>query len=88
MTHSRWQQIEGLFYTARQRTPGERAAFLAEVCAGDDELCRAVYSLFERDTSTPGPLEPVRLGRTHRAIRRGLYAIRAHTGNATRRVSD
>src|SRR5262245_19238143 len=57
MTHSRWQQIEGLFYEARQRALGERAAFLAEVCADDDELCRAVYSLLAQDTSTPGPLD-------------------------------
>ncbi len=45
MTPERWQQIEKLFHAALERTPKERAAFLADVCAGDEELRREVESL-------------------------------------------
>jgi eukaryotic-like serine/threonine-protein kinase len=45
MTPERWQSIEKLFYAALERAPEERAAFVAEVCVGDDELRREVESL-------------------------------------------
>lgn len=34
----RWKEIERLFHAASARPAGERAAFLAEACAGDETL--------------------------------------------------
>jgi hypothetical protein len=34
----RWQQIEKLFYSALECAPHERAAYLLQACAGDEEL--------------------------------------------------
>ena len=46
MESERWRQIESLYYTALERDDvTERAAFLVEACAGDDELRREVESL-------------------------------------------
>lgn len=45
MTPERWQRIEKLYYDSQDRTPQERAAWLAEVCAGDDTLRREVEVL-------------------------------------------
>ena len=45
MTPERWQRIEQLYHSALERAPGERAAYLAAECAGDDELQREVESL-------------------------------------------
>ncbi|MBA2339793.1 MAG: PD40 domain-containing protein [Pyrinomonadaceae bacterium] len=39
------QQIKEIFNAALERAPGERAQFLAEECAGDDETRRAVENL-------------------------------------------
>src|SRR5215510_7138101 len=53
----RWREIETLFHAAREREFGERAAFLDEACAGDEELRREVDSLLsqqERSGSTLG----------------------------------
>ncbi len=45
MTPERWQQIDKLFHAALERESGERAAFLAEACVGDQPLRREVESL-------------------------------------------
>lgn len=45
MQAERWRQIERLFHSALERALGERAALLAEACAGDEELRREVESL-------------------------------------------
>jgi hypothetical protein len=45
----RWDTVERLFHQALARPVGERAAFLAEACAGDDELRREVESLLAQD---------------------------------------
>ncbi len=44
MGPERWRQIERLYYAALERAPDERAAFLAEACAGDEDLRREVVS--------------------------------------------
>ncbi len=49
MTPERWKQIEKLYYAARKREPGQRAAFLDQVCAGDEALRREVESLLASD---------------------------------------
>jgi TolB-like protein/Tfp pilus assembly protein PilF len=45
MTPERWQQIEQFYHAALEQPPGQRAAFLAAACVGDDELRREVESL-------------------------------------------
>src|SRR5499433_2275617 len=45
MESERWRQIESLYYAALERDATERAAFLAEACADDEELRREVESL-------------------------------------------
>lgn len=54
MTPERWQQIREVFGSAIERASVERAAFVKEVCAGDEDLRREVESLlasYERDES-------------------------------------
>ena len=40
-----WQHVEAVFHEALARPPGERAAFLAGACGGDEELRQEVESL-------------------------------------------
>jgi serine/threonine protein kinase len=49
MKAERWQQIEKVYYAARECDASRRAAFLDEACAGDEELCREVESLLASD---------------------------------------
>jgi eukaryotic-like serine/threonine-protein kinase len=44
-----WERIEQLYHEALERAETERAAFLAEACAGDEELRREVESLLRFD---------------------------------------
>jgi hypothetical protein len=50
MSGDRWRRIEERFHNATEFAPGERAAFLERVCAGDDELRRQVESLLAQDS--------------------------------------
>src|SRR2546429_6369924 len=45
MNPERWQQLDKLFHSALERAPKERAAFLDEACAGDQQLRREVEAL-------------------------------------------
>jgi eukaryotic-like serine/threonine-protein kinase len=45
MKAERWKQVNDLFQSAVERSPGERAAFLDEACHGDEGLRREVGSL-------------------------------------------
>jgi hypothetical protein len=38
MTPERWRSIEELYHAAQERDARGRGAFLAEACAGDEEL--------------------------------------------------
>src|SRR6266545_2299529 len=49
MTNERWTAVDRLFDAALERKPHERAAFVREACAGDEELQRAVESLLENE---------------------------------------
>ncbi len=40
MDKQRWKQIDAVFEQALEIEPGERAAGLARMCAGDDDLRR------------------------------------------------
>jgi len=41
----RWEQIDQLFHSALDREAGERAAFLAQACKGDESLRQELESL-------------------------------------------
>ena len=45
MELKRWGQLARLHRAALEREEGQRAAFLQEACAGDEELRREVESL-------------------------------------------
>jgi eukaryotic-like serine/threonine-protein kinase len=51
MGRDRWARIERLYHEALARAASERAAFLAEACAGDTELRRDVESLLAQESS-------------------------------------
>src|SRR5687767_2297597 len=59
MTPDRWRRIEDLYHAASARPTEDRAAFLAEACAGDDAMRRNVQSLLdESDADDPYLEEP------------------------------
>jgi len=45
MDSERWQRVDNLLQAALERSPGERAEFLRQACAGDEALEREVRSL-------------------------------------------
>lgn len=45
MTPERYQQIAEIYHSALELAPTQRVAFLAQACAGDEELLREVESL-------------------------------------------
>jgi eukaryotic-like serine/threonine-protein kinase len=45
VTTERWRQISAIFNAARQRDPGDQAAFVVRACRGDDGLRREVTVL-------------------------------------------
>ena len=47
MTIERWCQISAIFNAARQRDPGDQAAFVVGACRGDDGLRREVNVLLQ-----------------------------------------
>ena len=49
MKPERWARIEQVYHSAMEREPAERAAFLDEACAGDDDLRREVAGLLAHD---------------------------------------
>ena len=52
----RWATVERLFHAALARPIAAREAFLAEACAGDEELQREVQSLLAQEMSRAGVL--------------------------------
>ena len=51
MDQERWRKIEKILQATLDRRSDERAAFLEEACAGDDELRREVESLLSHENS-------------------------------------
>jgi serine/threonine protein kinase len=49
MKSDRWQQIERLFYAAREMDSSRRTSFLSKACAGDETLRREVSALLDSD---------------------------------------
>lgn len=68
MTPERWQQIDKLFERAVEQEPGQRAAFLDGVCAGDEELRREVESLLAYHNNTDQRLDHPALELTARKL--------------------
>ncbi len=62
MTSKRGRLMDELFQAALEREPAERAAFLAEACAADDELRREVESLLASYDEDSGFMEEPLVG--------------------------
>jgi serine/threonine-protein kinase len=50
----KWTHVEELFNAALELEPAARESFLAEACAGDEELRREVESLLAYEDKTAG----------------------------------
>jgi eukaryotic-like serine/threonine-protein kinase len=66
MTDDRWQRVKALFQAAVEKSPAERAAFLAAEVGDDDQLRGEVESLLAADTGEEaarriGPYEIIAL---------------------------
>jgi serine/threonine protein kinase len=57
MTSERYQRLVDIFQAAADRGPDARPAFLAEACAGDDELRREVEAMLAADAQSGGFLD-------------------------------
>ena len=62
MSPEEWKEIDTLVQAAFERGPDERAAFLAEACAGKPEVRREVVALIEADSVAQSFLETPVLG--------------------------
>jgi non-specific serine/threonine protein kinase len=63
MTPEQWKRIEALYQAAITRNEGERGAFLAEACGGDEALRQEVQAMIDQPTiSTTGLLGRSALG--------------------------
>jgi eukaryotic-like serine/threonine-protein kinase len=49
LTNDRWGRVKAVFLEALALAEAERRAFVAEACAGDEEVAREVESLLESD---------------------------------------
>jgi eukaryotic-like serine/threonine-protein kinase len=63
-----WQEVERLFHLALEKEAGERAAFLADACAGDDTLRSEVESLLRYEGRAAGFIETPALEATARML--------------------
>src|SRR5438552_2768206 len=57
MMPDRWQRIEELYHSAREREESQRVAFLEGACEGDEALRREVESLLAEEKRSEGFLE-------------------------------
>ncbi|MBZ5697190.1 MAG: serine/threonine protein kinase [Acidobacteriia bacterium] len=57
MTPERWKKVEQLYHAALEREESQRAAYLHEVCAGDNALQREVESLLVQESRAEQFLE-------------------------------
>ena len=44
MDHERWRRLEYLYHMVLEREPDQRITFIAEACAGDEDLRRDTAS--------------------------------------------
>ena len=78
MTPERWKEVEPIYQAALDRDVAARSAFLAEACAGDDDLRREVESLLEARGSQDRFLESGALNVVARELAR--HSPRATAG--------
>jgi Tol biopolymer transport system component len=57
MNAERWREVDRLYHSALEREPGERGAFLAQTCKGDEELRQEVNELLAQHSSSDDILE-------------------------------
>jgi serine/threonine-protein kinase len=57
MTPERYQRMAKIFQAASDSSPDARPAFLAQACAGDDDLRREVEAMLAADAESGGFLE-------------------------------
>jgi serine/threonine protein kinase/Flp pilus assembly protein TadD len=57
MTPERWQQINDLYHSSLEREPFERAAYIAQACAGDEDLRQEIESLVSSHEQGDGFIE-------------------------------
>src|SRR5262249_26856407 len=49
MPSDRWQRLEQIYHSARDRAPADRAAFLDDACGGDMTLRRDLDSMLAQE---------------------------------------
>src|SRR5438132_2097352 len=54
MSRERWERVKQLFASALEREPGQRAAYVAQACAADEEMEAEVESLLMAHESAAG----------------------------------
>ena len=87
MSPDRWSQIGKLYHAALEHEAGERVAFLAEACRGDEQLRHEVESLLAQQ-SKGGVLDTRAMERLYESARLelsvgaefGQYRILEHLG--------
>jgi eukaryotic-like serine/threonine-protein kinase len=52
MEAEHWGKIDGLYHSALEQEPSQRALFLEQACCGDESLLRELRSLLEQSQST------------------------------------
>lgn len=67
MNPERWQKLNGIFHAAVECEPGQRDAFIAEACDGDEELEQELKSMIAH------------LGQANSFIEQPAYALAADT---------
>jgi eukaryotic-like serine/threonine-protein kinase len=58
----RWLELERLYHAALEREPEERASFVEQACAHDEDLRRELESLLEHDRPEDDFLDPLQPG--------------------------
>ena len=76
MTSDRWHRIEELCYAALERAPADRAAFLADACAGDEVMRREVESLLAHEANAEKFLSAPALASAFGVLDPGALATR------------
>ena len=71
MKPERWEQVAQIYGAALEREGSERAAFLRDACAGDQDLRREVESLLAREGKDAGLMELPALEVAARQLARG-----------------
>ena len=89
MKTERWQQVEQLYHSTLEKEVGERAAFLAEACAGDVRLRREVESLLAYEVQAENFIESpaLEIAAQMMAERRGATVEAGQTINQYKIVS-